>query len=64
MKELCDASTIGEYDTDKRQTIRIKYDDANIEEVLYVARPSCKHKIKAQLSGGIKCVNCGGWFCY
>jgi hypothetical protein len=58
------ATTIGLYDTDKLQTIEIKYDGAEIEDVLYNARPSCKHKIQGQLSGGIKCVNCGGWFCY
>ena len=58
------ATTIGLYDTDKLQTIEIKYDGTEIEDVLYNARPSCKHKIQGQLSGGIKCVNCGGWFCY
>ena len=58
------ATTIGVYDTDKPQTIEIMYDGTKIEDVLYDAIPSCKHKIEAQLSGGIKCVNCGGWFCY
>jgi hypothetical protein len=58
------ATTIGTYDTDKPQTIKIKYDNTGMEDILWDARPSCKHKIQAQLSGGVKCVNCGGWFCY
>ena len=57
------ATTIGTHDTDKLQTIEIEYDNG-WKETLYNARPSCKHKIQSQLSGGIKCVNCGGWFCY
>lgn len=63
-KHFAIATTIGVYGTDKPQTIEIKYDDTEIEDVLYDARPSCKHKIEEKLSGGIKCVNCGGWFCY
>lgn len=31
---------------------------------LYNADPNCKHIIVAQLSGGVKCTKCGGWFCY
>jgi len=31
---------------------------------LYDADPNCEHKIEAQFSGGIKCVKCGGWFCF
>lgn len=58
------ATTIGEYDTDKSQTVKVKYDNSGLEYVLWSARPSCKHKIQAQLSGGVKCINCGGWFCY
>ena len=58
------ATTIGDYDTDNLQTVKIKYDDTGIEDVLWNARPSCKHQIQAQVSGGVKCVNCGGWFCY
>jgi hypothetical protein len=34
------------------------------DEVLYDADPNCKHEIEPQLSGGIKCKKCGGWFCY
>ena len=63
-KKYSIATTIGVYSTDKLQTIQIKYDDTEIEDVLWDARPSCKHKIQAQLSGGVKCVNCDGWFCY
>ena len=58
------ATTIGVYDTDKPQTVKIKYDDSGWETVLWDARPSCKHKIQGQLSGGVRCVNCGGWHCY
>jgi hypothetical protein len=58
------ATTIGTYDTDELQTIEIKYDCMGIEAVLWKARPSCRHKVQAQPSGGIKCVKCGGWFCY
>lgn len=58
------ATTIGDYDTDKPQTIKIKYNNTEIEDVLWDARPSCKHQIQAQPSGGVKCINCGGWFCY
>ena len=58
------ATTIGVYNTDKPQTVEIVYDGIETRYVLYDARPSCKHKIQAQLSGGIKCANCGGWFCY
>lgn len=58
------ATTIGVYNTDNPQTVEIKYDNTGLEAVLYSARPSCKHKIQGQLSGGVKCVNCGGWFCY
>lgn len=39
------ATTIGDYDTDNPQTVRIKYDNTGIEDVLYAAIPSCKHKI-------------------
>lgn len=31
---------------------------------LYNADPNCKHNIAPQLSGGVKCTKCGGWFCY
>lgn len=58
------ATTIGFYNTNRPQTVKIKYDDTGIEDVLWSARPNCKHKIQTQPSGGIKCINCGGWFCY
>lgn len=31
---------------------------------LYNADPNCDHNIVPQLSGGVKCTKCGGWFCY
>lgn len=31
---------------------------------LHNADPNCNHNIVPQLSGGVKCVKCGGWFCY
>ena len=31
---------------------------------LYNADPNCEHNVVAQLSGGVKCTKCGGWFCY
>ena len=30
---------------------------------LFNADPNCKHEIKNKWSG-VKCVKCGGWFCY
>ena len=33
-------------------------------EYLYNADPNCNHNIVPQLSGGVKCTKCGGWFCY
>ena len=32
--------------------------------VLYNADPECKHYIESQMSGGIKCIKCDGWFCF
>lgn len=57
------ATTIGVYATDKKQTIDIQY-ESGVKDVLYSAIPSCQHEIQTQSSGGIKCINCGGWFCY
>ena len=31
---------------------------------LYNADPNCVHDVKAQLSGGVKCTKCPGWFCF
>lgn len=31
---------------------------------LYNADQNCNHNIVPQLSGGVKCTKCGGWFCY
>jgi hypothetical protein len=34
------------------------------EEELWNADPNCKHKIVNANGGGIRCIKCGGWFCY
>ena len=57
-----DAYTIGEYTNDDMQTIEVEYADGFGKQVLYGAKPSCKHKIQAQWSG-IKCTICSGWYC-
>lgn len=31
---------------------------------LWNALIGCRHIIKAQRSGGIRCIKCGGWCCY
>lgn len=47
---------------------RETYDDLKFEHLrdikLYNADPNCNHNIVPQLSGGVKCTKCGGWFCY
>lgn len=40
---------------------RIKF---NPDEELYQADPKCDHYIIPASGGGIKCIKCGGWFCY
>jgi len=57
-----DAVTIGKYESDELQTIKVRYCNSSCEQVLYHARPSCAHRIQAQWSG-IKCVVCQGWYC-
>lgn len=56
------ANTVGEYNSDELQTVKIEYADVLSEQILYNAKPSCKHKIQAQWSG-IKCIVCNGWYC-
>jgi len=34
------------------------------KEILYDADPNCEHEEKPNNWSGIKCKNCGGWFCY
>ena len=34
------------------------------DNILYNADPNCYHDVRPQLSGGVKCVKCGGWFAY
>ena len=36
----------------------------NYDGELYNADPNCEHNVVPQLSGGVKCTKCGGWFCY
>ena len=55
------AHTAGKYNTDKSQTIKIKYENCSITFELWQAIPSCEHEIQAQRSGGIRCIKCGGW---
>ncbi len=31
---------------------------------LYDADPNCEHKLHPNCWSGIKCIKCGGWFCY
>jgi hypothetical protein len=31
---------------------------------LYNADPSCRHFVIGASGGGVKCVECNGWFCY
>lgn len=42
--------------------------DANLipkyDGPLYDAKHACKHEVEAQLSGGVRCRKCGGWFCF
>ena len=56
------AHTIGDYENDELQTVTVEYDNGVGTQILYHARPSCKHKIQAQWSG-IKCILCNGWYC-
>lgn len=39
------------------------YDNSKFNE-LYNADENCKHEIIHASGGGIKCIKCGGWFCY
>lgn len=42
-----------------------KLDDVeNEEDELWNADPNCKHRIECASGGGVRCVKCGGWFCY
>lgn len=31
---------------------------------LYDADPTCWHELDPDCSSGIKCIKCGGWFCF
>lgn len=52
--------------SDELQTVTVRYVEGTKypgdTQILYHAKPSCKHMIQAQWSG-IKCVKCGGWYC-
>lgn len=58
------AHTLGNYSNNERQQIFFEYEGFWGRHILYNARPSCEHEIQAQLSGGIRCIKCGGWYCY
>lgn len=30
---------------------------------LYGGDPKCKHEVYGQISGGVKCIKCGAWYC-
>lgn len=57
-----DAYTVGDYKNDELQIIEVKYVNGFSKQILYNARPSCRHKIQAQWSG-VKCIACNGWYC-
>lgn len=38
--------------------------DPIYDEELWDADPNCEHEITYPPGGGVKCVKCGGWFCY
>lgn len=48
---------------EKFGTIVFQYPITKTEQVLYRADTNCEHEIQSQISGGIKCVKCGGWYC-
>lgn len=63
----CPAVTIEcENTSDELQTVTVKYEKDTKHQgqtqLLYHAKPSCKHMVQAQWSG-IKCIKCGGWYC-
>lgn len=35
-----------------------------LDEKLYDADPDCEHELDPNSMSGIKCLHCGGWFCY
>ncbi len=35
-----------------------------LEWLLYDADENCEHDEQPALGGGVKCVKCGGWFCF
>ena len=34
------------------------------KDELWDADPKCKHDIKPQPGGGVKCTKCSGWYCF
>lgn len=56
------ARTIKAYGKGKgRQTIRIVYNDINLEEKLYNALPDCEHEI-VSYENRIECRKCRGYY--
>jgi hypothetical protein len=45
------------------QTVTFK-DKEGTRWTLYNADPNCKHKLDPNCWSRIRCMNCGGWFCY
>lgn len=39
-------------------------EDISDMNTLWDADPNCEHVEEAQSGGGVKCIKCGGWFCY
>ena len=58
--EPFEAETVGMY-PGYRQTIKIK--SKFTDSILFNALPSCNHLIETNLSGGIHCKRCDGWYC-
>lgn len=58
------ATTVGKYQDDKPQSIKIKYEESSHEYELWDAVPSCTHEIRSACGGGIRCTKCGGWCCF
>jgi hypothetical protein len=46
------------------ETIYVKNKNGQNEIFLYDADPYCMHKLDPYQYSGIKCLLCGGWFCF
>ena len=45
-------------------TTFLKKDGTTYEDVLWHYDPACLHELDPNNWSGIKCMKCGGWFCY